>query len=56
MSAQEEPGVSLNQVNGDPEKENKDVPETKKREYKEFGHENDGPTSMCLYLLRFRRH
>lgn len=57
MSAEKEPGASLNQVNGDPEKKNKeDEPETKKRVYKDFGHENDGPTSPCLCLLGFRRH
>jgi hypothetical protein len=30
--------------------------EKKKRVYKEFGHEKEGPTRMCLCLLGFRRH
>lgn len=50
MSAiQKEPGVvSLNQ--DDPEKVD-DESEKKKRVYKDFGHENDGPTSLCQSLF-----
>ena len=52
MSAiQKEPDV----VNGDPGKDNEDD-EKKKRVYKDFGHEADGPTSPCLCLPGFRRH
>ena len=50
MSAvQKEPD---NQAGGDPEKNNEG--ETKKRVYKDFGHENDGPTSLCLCLSGFQ--
>lgn len=53
MSAvQKEPDV----VNdGDPEKNDEDD-EKKKRVYKDFGHETDGPTSMCLRLSGLQRH
>jgi hypothetical protein len=30
--------------------------EKKKREYKDFGHETEGPTSSYIYFLGFRRH
>ena len=47
----------VNQVNGDPEKKDtEDESETKKRVYKDFGHENEGPTSLCLCLLGFEPH
>ena len=36
----------------DPEKNNQDE-EKKKRVYKDFAHDNDGPTSLCLCLLGF---
>jgi hypothetical protein len=41
-----------------PSDSEKDTPdaEKKKRVYKEFGHEKEGPTRMCLCLLGFRRH
>lgn len=39
-------------VNGDPG-ENNEEDEKKKRVYKDFGHETDGPTSPCLCLPGF---
>lgn len=42
-------------VNGDPG-ENNEEDEKKKRVYKDFGHENDGPTSLCLSLPCFWCH
>ena len=51
-SIQKEPDV----VNkGDPEKINEED-EKKKRVYKDFGHEADGPTSLCLCLPGFQHH
>ena len=47
MSAiEKEPGLASPNQEGDPEKNNEG--EKKKRVYKDFGHENDGPTSLCL--------
>lgn len=55
MSAieKEQPGM-VNQE-GDQEKDNQDD-DKKKRVYKDFGHEKDGPTSLYLCLPDFRRY
>ena len=54
MSANQKEADVVNQED-DPEKNNQDD-EKKKRVYKDFAHENEGPTSLCLCLPGFRCH